>query len=502
MNYDELCQQAKTVLEGALTAIGPAKVRLLAAVSGGPDSVLLLHVLDTLVAQWPKHERPELRVAHFNHMLRGREADEDEAFVRQLCEHMGLDLVVGRPKQLPQAIEATSETWAREERHRFFCAQTGEEDVVTLICLGHHADDRFETMLINLGRGSGLGGLVAMPAFDRSGLVVRPLLTANREDVMTALEEISAAYRTDPSNEVMTTWRNRLRAGIIPEMKDLFGDKLLARIRQTSEILEDENRYLNEVTTALAKRVLTPIHGDDGSLLYHLLDVEQLAEADIALRRRVLRYYVSTIKGGETDLSFQLIERLDAYLQEDWACATRDAEAKKAQSQDLSFGLTLVRSPEQWRLYQPSCLLAYTGSIVANERRLYLYNKQAVSLHSFMEMKPGVLSIEPNSNPDDAAESNRQDRLLLSEDAIGQVVCRNRLVGDKILFRSEKLSFHKSVKQYMQEAGIWPELRDRLMLLAIDEQVCWIPGLIRVKVLKDELQNQPNQLQWTELRFV
>lgn len=230
------------------------------AVSGGADSVALLFGLYLL------REKLEisLTAAHFNHGLRGAESDGDETFVRELCHRYDIPLTVGRGAVIPgkKGLEAA----AREARYAFFATLEGK------IATAHTADDNAETVLLHLVRGTGLKGLGAIAPC--RGNVIRPLLTATRQEVLSFLKEYHLTYRTDSSNETDQFLRNRIRHHIMP-------------------LLRQENPRISESLSAMALRLR-----DDEQALQTLAqeraqsDIAALREMDPALRARVLESFL------------------------------------------------------------------------------------------------------------------------------------------------------------------------------------------------------------------
>ena len=190
--------------------------KILVAVSGGADSVSMLHVLlslqDTLGIR--------VEAAHFNHHLRGAESDRDEHFVRQLClEHrVTLHTVHFNTEQEAKERHISIEMAARELRYAWF-EKTREACSAAVIAVAHHQDDSVETLLLNLIRGTGINGLRGIRP--RNGHIVRPLLCLDRKEIVGYLESIGQAYVTDSTNLTDQYTRNRIRHQIMPRMKEL-----------------------------------------------------------------------------------------------------------------------------------------------------------------------------------------------------------------------------------------------------------------------------------------
>jgi tRNA(Ile)-lysidine synthase len=244
---------------------------LVLAVSGGPDSMALLHGAATLVADGARRWR--LTVAHLDHALRPDSA-ADAAFVAEVASALGLPCSVER-----RDVRALASSWrigveeaGREARYRFL------DDVAAadaLVATAHTADDAAETVLLNLVRGSGLRGARGIPA--RRGRVVRPLLGARREALRAMLDRAGLAYRLDPSNVDPTFLRNRVRAELLPILDELRAGAVDA-IGRFSRLAADDDDLLER----LANDELERRRGSDGSLDWH-------DPPPAALGRRVLR---------------------------------------------------------------------------------------------------------------------------------------------------------------------------------------------------------------------
>ena len=202
---------------------------VLAAVSGGADSVALLSLLKEMALP--------LHALHCNFHLRGEESDRDEAFVRQLCRQLDVPLTVATFDTASFAKEKgiSIEMAARDQRYEFFKRQA-EEKGAEAVAVAHHLDDQAETLLLNLLRGTGLRGLAAMKP--RSGIIVRPLLDVRRTDLITYLEEKGLTYVTDSSNLERDARRNRIRLDVMPLLRQINprADEALA---QTARIVRE-----------------------------------------------------------------------------------------------------------------------------------------------------------------------------------------------------------------------------------------------------------------------
>ena len=224
----------------------PPDGRYLIAVSGGRDSVALLHWL---------HQRGyrKLVVCHLNHQLRGRSSDADARFVEQLAAQCDVDLEMGSTnvRALAAKQKISIETAAREARYKFF-AQVAKQRRTQTIFLGHHADDLVETFLINLFRGSGTTGLGAIRevskrrAEDVDLTIVRPFLGVWRREIDRYVGKRRLKFREDASNKNLAPLRNRIRGGIIPYLEKALGRNIRHSIWRAATIAAEEENWIED----------------------------------------------------------------------------------------------------------------------------------------------------------------------------------------------------------------------------------------------------------------
>ncbi len=212
------------------------------AISGGPDSVALLKVMEMISDEYGL----TLTAAHINHGLR-KESDQDEQFVRRISEEAGIKFecrkvdIGSQRKGTGKSIEEIS----RDVRYRFL------NDVAKMhhagkIALGHHLNDQVETVLMNFLRGSGAEGLKGM--LPKRGLFIRPLLRISRKEIHGFLEARNIPFMTDTSNAESLYLRNRIRHLLIPELKAKFNPNLDASLSNMAEIMRLEDDYMKTVT--------------------------------------------------------------------------------------------------------------------------------------------------------------------------------------------------------------------------------------------------------------
>ena len=246
--------------------------RLLVGLSGGADSVALLHLLLDAGA--------EVAAVHVNHGLRGAESDGDEAFVRSLCANLTVPLHVYRA----DPPENPGENWAREVRYGFFRRAMQETGADALV-LAHHRDDQAETLLLHLMRGAGLTGLTGMAAdTQRDGMrILRPLLNFSRESLRAYLQEKNQPWREDASNGDARYLRNAVRQELLPLMERL-APGAAARMAQTALLLQEDEAVLTALTADFLAR-----HPGDA------LPLDELTAHPAGLQKRILRAWWTAV---------------------------------------------------------------------------------------------------------------------------------------------------------------------------------------------------------------
>jgi tRNA(Ile)-lysidine synthase len=280
--------------------------RYLIAVSGGRDSVALLHWLVSL-----GYER--LIVCHLNHRLRGRSSDADAQFVKrlvarynqQLASHIEFELGSANIRAVRKKQKMSIETAAREARYAFF-AETARRRNCRTIFLAHHADDLVETFLINLFRGAGSAGLSAMREISTRRIdgvdltIVRPFLCVWRKEIDDYVGEHRLMFREDATNKNLTPLRNRIRHRIIPYLEKTLGRNIRQNIWRTAMIAADEEKWIE-------RELPESKHAD--------FSVGKLRALPVALQRRALLKWLRV--QNVADVGFDAIERVRSLADRD-----------------------------------------------------------------------------------------------------------------------------------------------------------------------------------------
>jgi tRNA(Ile)-lysidine synthase len=271
----------------------PSDARYLIGVSGGRDSVALLHWLTNL-------GNKKLIVCHLNHQLRGRSSDADARFVEKLAAKYRVDFELGAAnvRALAKKKKMSVETAAREARYSFF-AKAAKRRRCRTIFLAHHADDLVETFLINLFRGAGSAGLVAIRESSTRRIddveltIVRPFLPVWRKEIDSYVREHRLRFREDASNKNLDPLRNRLRHWVIPVLEKVLGRNIRPTIWRAAAIAVEEENWIDGQLPDSSSAELS---------------VPQLRALPVALQRRAILKWLRAQNISE--VGFDVIEHV------------------------------------------------------------------------------------------------------------------------------------------------------------------------------------------------
>ncbi len=278
----------------------PPDARYLIGVSGGRDSIALLHWVISL-------DYNNLTVCHLNHRLRGRSSDADAQFVGKLAAKYQADFDIGSAdvRAIAKKRKISIETAAREARYAFF-AETARRRNCRTIFVAHHADDLVETFLINLFRGAGNAGLSAMREISTRRIdgidltIARPFLCVWRKEIDDYVGEHRLRFREDATNKNLTPLRNRIRHRTVPYLEKTVGRSIRQNIWRTAIIAADEEKWIDS-------ELPDSKHAD--------LSVVKLRALPIALQRRALLKWLR--KQNVSDIGFDAIERVRSLADRD-----------------------------------------------------------------------------------------------------------------------------------------------------------------------------------------
>lgn len=294
----------KDILSRGLFSEGAS---ILMAVSGGPDSVCLLHVMLALKKRW----RLKLAVAHFDHGLRGEESRRDAMFTASLAKEYGLPFYLGTgdvkgfAHTNPMQKRLSVQDAARHLRYAFLL-QTMRQNGFDCLATAHNAQDQAEELLFRFLRGSAMQGLCGIP-WKRADGIIRPLLDRTREEILAYLHSLSLKYVVDSSNLTIKYERNRIRHELLPHLLKDYNSKLIQTLCRTAEILREDEAVLNGIVDKVFDLCVTV---DSGKAVLHLAI---LREQPVSIRRRVYRTALARLTDGRVlaRLVFRHLHALD-----------------------------------------------------------------------------------------------------------------------------------------------------------------------------------------------
>ncbi len=417
--------------------------KVVAGLSGGADSVALLHILKELKGVFGI----EIVAAHVNHGLRGEEADEDEEFARALCEKWGIGFYHKKAdvRGLAAAWRKSEEETGRIVRYEFFkevLSQTGAARIAT----AHHKNDQAETILHNIIRGTGLEGLSGIKPV-RDGCFIRPLLCVSRREIEDYLKAEGLTYRTDATNAQLDYTRNRIRNLLIPALEE-YNPSVVDSIARLGSLALEENEFMTGYSEGLFEKCSVA----DGQQVDIKLD--GFLSCHRAVQRRLVRLAMQEIKSDLDGISYVHIEDII-----DMAAASRTGS----------------------RLMLPAGI-----HVIKGYGYLRFTCKPLEQKHEYFEVPlpvPGRVELDGLGVTVTAEVVDSRERPVYSGDCIyidagkvrGSLRLRQRRDGDR--FKPLGMNGTKKLKDFFIDRKIPVERRDSIPLLADEDNIIWVVGL-------------------------
>lgn len=415
----------------------PAGSTVLCAVSGGADSICLLHIL----LEMGRTQGFSVAAAHLNHQLRGEAAERDATFVENRCNMWKTPCVVERADVVGEAARRGKgvEETARILRYDFL-RRAAEQTGAVRIATAHSADDNAETLLLHLIRGSGLQGLTGIPP--RRGAVVRPMLTVTRAEILDYLSARSISYVEDVSNRDDSYTRNWVRHQVMPLLRT-HNPKLTQSLSRTIQSLRNDNDYLN-AQAALSCRAA---RRSAGGLAIQARSIAQLPSA---LAPRTVRLLLKAMEGGEDSCSSAHLNAVVQLCREGGpSAAVSLPNGKRAQRVYEDLLLTNQPSPQT---FSP-VLLNRNGETLLKGSGWRLLCRSAVC----------------------PASQSSPDHFYLSAEKCGEtIVVRPRQIGDAL--RLPLRPGRKSIKKLMIDSKLPRHSRDLIPVLADEKGILAAAG--------------------------
>lgn len=265
--------------------------KIVIGVSGGPDSICLLNILNELKDKL----NIKIYVAHINHMIR-KEADEETSYVQQFCSKLGIECFVKRVDVISKSNidKIGTEEAGRKVRYDFF-EEVLQKVGANKIATAHNSNDNAETVLMNIIRGSGTSGLKGIEPI-RDNKFIRPLIECERFEIEEYCEEKNLNPRIDKSNFENIYTRNKIRNILIPELKEQFNPNIVQALNKLSKVSRQENEFLQEYTeNIINKNLLISKDEKEHELILNLKEFNKL---NIVIKNRVILEGIKQVAGS------------------------------------------------------------------------------------------------------------------------------------------------------------------------------------------------------------
>jgi tRNA(Ile)-lysidine synthase len=426
-----------------------ARERLVVAVSGGADSVCLLHILVSL----KKSLKIRLHIAHLNHQLRGAESGADAEYVAALARKLGIPATIerrevrGYQKQKRLSLEEA----AREVRYRFLTEVAGATGA-RRVAVGHTQDDHIETIVMHLIRGAGTRGMRGLqpatewPSKDGKLIVIRPLLEVSHQETEDYCRQHKLAPRLDASNLSLSPLRNRIRKQLLPLLRG-YNPGIAEALLRTGRIAGDDIDFLDRETARLWNKIAQK----EGEAI--ILDRKKLDRLPPTLKRYLLRSGAERLLGSAKDIEMRHIEEMIALL---------DRPAGKRLS--LPGNLSFITGYNNYILTTNIAALSPLPEL-EGETRLNIPGQTRLP---GWQVEAAIIKPEERAEKDDFTAyfdlSKTGERLTV----------RARQRGDK--FQPLGLSLPKKLAEFMIDARIPQTWRKNIPIVCSPEQIVWVIG--------------------------
>ena len=267
--------------------------KIVVGVSGGPDSISLINILNEIKVENILNYNFDLIVAHINHKIR-KEADLDQKFVENYCKQKNIKCYVKSENVNKKAENEKigTEEAGRKLRYNFF-NEILEKEKANKIATAHTANDNAETILMNIIRGSGTTGLKGITPI-RDNLYIRPLIEANRDEIEEYCKKNNLDPRIDKTNFENIYTRNKIRNILIPCIKKEFNPNIIEVLNRLSKISREENEYFQKITKKTYKEIL--IQEENKKQI--ILDLKKFNNNDIVIKNRIVLYTINRLLGN------------------------------------------------------------------------------------------------------------------------------------------------------------------------------------------------------------
>ncbi|WHE07465.1 tRNA lysidine(34) synthetase TilS [Thermoanaerobacterium thermosaccharolyticum] len=432
-SFEKTIREYKMIEKGDKIVIG---------VSGGPDSICLLNLL---LEMKEKYEL-KLYAVHVNHMLRGADADSDALFVENVCKGTDIPFFLFKEdvRKYAKKKGLSEEAAGREIRYNAF-NEVLKKIGGSKIAIAHNKNDVAETIFLNILRGTGTAGLVGIKPVN--GCIIRPLIRTTRDEILDYLTSKNLGYVIDATNKEDVYRRNRIRLKLIPFIEKNFGIDIVENLYRTSQIVLDDEDYLNEECEKIFKKI--SIFNKESVML----DICEIKKLHDSLKKRLIRMAYRTIRGDINELTYQHVEDVLNLM-----------DKQTSSKIDLPFEIEVIKS---------------YNNLIFRKRAFYeKRNFKEVKLNIPGITDGGCLGIYKAEIIDrksiEKLNLGKYHKLFDMDLLDGDITVRYRRIGDYISPLNMKGT--KMLKEYFIDEKIPREMRDKIPLLTIGSSVLWIVG--------------------------
>ncbi|MGL4849011.1 MAG: tRNA lysidine(34) synthetase TilS [Clostridium sp.] len=419
--------------------------KVLVALSGGPDSICMLHLLYSVKEKY----NLEIGAAHLNHMLRGVEADKDELYAKEFCESLGVEFFSKKIdiENYSKERGVSTETGGRDARYELFDS-VRKEHGYTKIATAHNANDQAETILMRMMRGTGLEGLCGIPV-KRDGIFIRPILCMERNEIEEYCEEFDLKPRIDKTNLETIYTRNKIRLKILPYMKENFNNDVVTAINRMTHILYEDNKFITDYAKGKFKEYCIK---DNGNIKIK----KELFNESRTILARVIRKVLVKVSKSTYDFEMKHIEeviklnslgtnkRVDLpngiYAENIYGeiYIKKRVEKKECTVSEITIGKEDVEGVQNFGEYE------FKFEVIRKEKNLKITNNDLIKYFDYDKINKCI-------------------------------IIRNRKNGDKIVPFGMKGT--KKLKDIFIDMKIQKEKRDELPIIEFDDNIAWVVGV-------------------------
>ncbi|AND86172.1 tRNA lysidine(34) synthetase TilS [Clostridium tyrobutyricum] len=417
------------------------KDKVVVAVSGGPDSLCLLHILYKLKEELDIN----LYVAHLNHCLRGKESDEDEKFVKNFCQSLDIEFRSKRVdiNKISQQRNMSCETAGRKVRYEFF-NEVKKEVGAQKVAIAHNANDQAETVLMRIMRGTGLEGLTGIKAV-RDHEFIRPLINTTRCEIENYCKEENLNPQIDKTNLETIYSRNKIRLELIPYIEKNFNKDIINTINRLSDTIKVDNNYLDSIAKEKFKKYC------DTCPEKVIISKEAFLE-DEAIVSRILRLSLRDVCGNLYD--FEKIHIYDIMRIQ-----------KHSTGKQIMLPNRIIVSND------------YGDMIISKNIKKAKMSNDIYVLHEGINNISNNCAVYIESYCNEGIKNISKNKFIqyFDYDKIkGNIILRNRKEGDKFIPIGMKGS--KKLKNMFIDLKISKERRNDIPLICFGKSIAWVVG--------------------------